>query len=310
MKLTRIEIENFRCFEKLSAPLQPDVNVFVGVNGAGKTAILDAVAIALSNIVAGPLHSDEWKRIKEDQGADLRPADIYIAPGFRDPVIGRRERAEVTAWAGDYQELPGFPAKTPDGHPNIFEWAENISYQPPHTFLSGTRTGVGQNFFRYFEALWRDVRGSGAGGPILLPVFAYYRASRRMTPMPPLENLFAAEGREAAFLNALDAGADYQEMCKWFYLRENQELRERFHGNGDSGSEFPDLKAVRQALALSLVNVSRIFFDHNPPRLKIEFAGSGDAVPLTLELEQLSDGYRNLLALILDFARRLAQANP
>ena len=28
------------------------------------------------------------------------------------------------------------------------------------------------------------------------------------------------------------------------------------------------------------------------------------------ELEQLSDGYRNLLALVLDFARRLAQAHP
>jgi predicted ATP-binding protein involved in virulence len=29
-----------------------------------------------------------------------------------------------------------------------------------------------------------------------------------------------------------------------------------------------------------------------------------------LELSQLSDGYRNLLALVLDFARRLAQAHP
>ncbi|HML30919.1 MAG TPA: AAA family ATPase, partial [Hyphomicrobium sp.] len=30
----------------------------------------------------------------------------------------------------------------------------------------------------------------------------------------------------------------------------------------------------------------------------------------TLEVAQLSDGYRTLLAVVLDFARRLVQANP
>jgi predicted ATP-dependent endonuclease of OLD family len=51
MKLTKIDITNFRCFESLAVPLQPDVNVFVGVNASGKTAILDAIAIALYDIV-------------------------------------------------------------------------------------------------------------------------------------------------------------------------------------------------------------------------------------------------------------------
>jgi predicted ATPase len=37
MKLTQIDITNFRCFESLTVPLQPDVNVFVGVNASGKT---------------------------------------------------------------------------------------------------------------------------------------------------------------------------------------------------------------------------------------------------------------------------------
>jgi recombinational DNA repair ATPase RecF len=40
MKLTQIEITNFRCFESLTVPLQPDVNVFVGVNASGKTAAI------------------------------------------------------------------------------------------------------------------------------------------------------------------------------------------------------------------------------------------------------------------------------
>ncbi|MCI0553167.1 MAG: AAA family ATPase, partial [Anaerolineae bacterium] len=98
-------------------------------------------------------------------------------------------------------------------------------------------------------------------------------------------------------------------MCQWFYLRENQELREKLQIREDPLFELPDLKAVRTALALSLDNVSRVFFDNNPPSLKVEFTGS-NGNPRVLELEQLSDGYRNLLAVILDFARRLAQAHP
>jgi predicted ATP-binding protein involved in virulence len=115
--------------------------------------------------------------------------------------------------------------------------------------------------------------------------------------------------REGAFLNALNAGADYDAMCKWFYLRENQELRERHQARDETNFEFSDLRAVRKALALALDNVSRVFFDDNPPSLKVEFTDTG-ATPKVLELEQLSDGYRNLLAVILDFARRLAQAHP
>ena len=60
---------------------------------------------------------------------------------------------------------------------------------------------------------------------------------------------------------------------------------------------------------LTLEHVEQVFFDDSPPRLKVKFATPYGA-PQVLELEQLSDGYRNLLAVVLDFARRLAQANP
>ncbi|MFW6241980.1 MAG: AAA family ATPase [Thermodesulfobacteriota bacterium] len=43
MKLAQVQIKNFRCFESLNVPLQPDVNVFVGVNGSGKSSLLDAI---------------------------------------------------------------------------------------------------------------------------------------------------------------------------------------------------------------------------------------------------------------------------
>ena len=45
MPLTKISINNFRCFEGLEISLSPGVNFFYGANGSGKTSILEAVFI-------------------------------------------------------------------------------------------------------------------------------------------------------------------------------------------------------------------------------------------------------------------------
>jgi len=53
MYLRSIEMKNFRCFEKtLIEPLNM-VNVFAGLNGEGKSTILDAIAVALTGTCRG-----------------------------------------------------------------------------------------------------------------------------------------------------------------------------------------------------------------------------------------------------------------
>lgn len=70
-----------------------------------------------------------------------------------------------------------------------------------------------------------------------------------------------------------------------------------------------DVASRLQDLAWAIEGVERAYFDGNPPRLMVDLE-SPHGGSQALELAQLSDGYRNLLALFLDFARRLAQANP
>ncbi len=52
MKIKRIEIRNFRGVSNLSLDLTPRTNVLVGINGSGKTTILDAITISLSWLAA------------------------------------------------------------------------------------------------------------------------------------------------------------------------------------------------------------------------------------------------------------------
>lgn len=305
MKLSRIEITNFRCFESLTVSLQPDVNVLVGVNAAGKTTILDAIAIALYDVVAA--NGGGGKRQRQAQQTALRPSDIHIVPGASDEMSGRKEFVQFRAWATDLYSISSFPLfEILDTKPAI-KWQDYIEYRPPNDF--NYSVGGSDDLNNYFKSLWNEVQKEPKA-LISFPVVAYYRATRRISEMPPLGDIFKLRlERQLAFKDAMDAGASYQAMCQWFYLRENQELREKLRNQKIHDFQYPDLRAIRQAISKTLENVKRVFFDGTPPSLMVEFE-NGCGAPRSMALTQLSDGYRNLLGIVLDFSRRLALAHP
>ncbi len=50
MRIHKIELKNFRCYENLTLELDPNFNIIVGINGTGKTAILEALRIAIGSL--------------------------------------------------------------------------------------------------------------------------------------------------------------------------------------------------------------------------------------------------------------------
>lgn len=48
MKLHKIEINNFRCYQKAEIPFGKETTVLFGKNGSGKTSLIQALANALS----------------------------------------------------------------------------------------------------------------------------------------------------------------------------------------------------------------------------------------------------------------------
>ncbi len=45
MKISKIQIKNFKSFQDVTVDLEPDFNVFTGVNNSGKTNLLEAIAL-------------------------------------------------------------------------------------------------------------------------------------------------------------------------------------------------------------------------------------------------------------------------
>ena len=70
MRIDILTLENFRCFEHLELKLDPHFNLLIGENGSGKTAILEALAVAMSGFFLGLDVPQSYGRTIKDE--DIR----------------------------------------------------------------------------------------------------------------------------------------------------------------------------------------------------------------------------------------------
>ncbi len=145
--------------------------------------------------------------------------------------------------------------------------------------------------------------------PLDLPIVAFYDTDRAVFDVPHRRRNFKTEfPRYAALEGALSPRPNFREFFKWFYALENEELREKKEQR-DWDYQLSELKAVRKA-------IERMAHGVSDPRIKLRplrFAVSVESEagkPEEIALDQLSGGYRIVLALAADLARRMAQGNP
>ena len=284
MRLKTVTLKNFRCFESLTLDLHPQLTVIVGNNGAGKTALLDGIATALTPVLTHLSSANQ--RLS---GRGFKDADFRI-----ESYSGRAGR---TQWAkADFAQV-------------MVEAYDELrwDYWKP----SGNSKGV-EPPEKWGETQLKDRLGAiyasyKTAHPLLTPAFAYYGASRGSIRVP--ERLREAklnyEHPTAALYDCLDPASDFREMLEWFDLEESSELRENKGEVNENFQPFSSLEAVRAAVVSLLVQYSNPHFNS---KHKFMLTRQGDGAPMLVE--QLSQGYQSMLALAMDFARRLAIANP
>jgi predicted ATP-binding protein involved in virulence len=282
MILKQVHLTHFRCFQDLSVALHPRLNVFVGKNGQGKTAILEGIAIGLREILTLMLN-------EEVEGINFRPTDLRARLNESKPYM-RVTLETTTGLVWDRTEQRDHAKHTLDQIP------------PP------------KKSTQLWNELEQIITTRQDRKPIDLPVIAYYgidRINREGVPLAQQRQFPKRFNRLKALENSLAPNLHhFEKMIDWFALQEDLERREREH---QTGYLSPVLQSVRQAISQMLPYASNPHTVINPLDFSLSFLLSIEYQPgqtSVVSLTQLSDGYRTLLALIMDLARRMAEANP
>jgi predicted ATP-binding protein involved in virulence len=267
MKVRRLEMTSFRGFRELTLEFTGPMTVLVGINGAGKTSILDCLAVLLSQVSSKILSSKHGRRFYESDVQNGAPHTLNTVEVQFDEAPIRWSLALVRK---------GFPRQASN---NITELTE----------------------------LTETVRSGLVSGRNRLPLAIYYPIHRAPTAVShsrtrPGHRFYEFKPFDA-FIEALEEGGrDFRIFFDWFREREDLENEQRLQIN----SEYRDfqLQAVRTAIARFVPGFSNLRVQRAPLRMIVQ---KGDN---TLEVDQLSDGEKGLLAMAGDIGRRLAIANP
>lgn len=291
LRLDRLSLTNFRCFANCEIELHPKLTVLVAENAQGKTAILDAIGIALGLFV------DSLVGVRQSRGFEASDARL---------VRGERGTME-----------PTFPVElTAEGLVNgaHIRWkrARGSDSKYAHTT---TRDAA---HLRHAALTMKDGLDRESE-PDTMPIVAYYGTDRLWDEAASTgsrrlwDRRF--DGRREAYYGYLSAFSGFGRFVEWY--------RSQFGTSGKGlASAYPRdekpwqlVAAVENAVrtVLAPTGWQRLLWA-GPTGMEEEFVGLGR---LTVEhaehggipLSMLSDGVRNMVALVGQLAYRCIRLN-
>lgn len=273
MKLKNVSLENFRSKASSCLELGSRLTLLIGENGTGKTTFLDAIAIALGEMLT---YLPEVKGINFKTRGDIHQQDGKPAPYTRIKVV----------------------ASTGVG------WDRMQKRDKSKRTAMQIKAGLGvRQLHRYLQESILDPWNLGL--PFQLPVIVQYGVKRAWLDYSAVSRRgFPKDhSRFESLADALNSTSRFRSALNWFYNKENEESRLK-QERRDFDATLPELNAVRRCITTLFPNLSNPRFTLNPLRFVVSQDGE------ELEIDQLSDGYKTMLGLAIDLGWRMAGANP
>ncbi|NEP40498.1 MAG: AAA family ATPase [Okeania sp. SIO2H7] len=299
MKIKHLNIKSFRGIGDLTIEFdarQP--TVFIGVNGVGKSSILDCLAILLSWFLAliesEPKATEPWEFWNNKRGQGWFFSQEEIKNGA--------------------EETQGDITFSIDGINEEIKWSlkEDIKGSHPDMIVGKSRKRhrlLIDNEYNekapQIELIADEIRSKWeADSKFDLPLAVYYPVNRSVIDVPLKVKDNSSFKQVDAYEGALSGiQINFDRFFQWFRIIEDAENEER-----RDNIEYRDrqLEAVRNAISSILGNDFKDLRVRRKDGLRMTVK-KGDE---ELIVEQLSDGEKSLLALAGDLARRLAIAKP
>ena len=277
MRVDKIELRNFKRYAAFQLDFHRHFTLLVGENGAGKTSVLDALAVALGVWLVEPPDST---LVSSRRG--IYPSEIRL-------VSSRQGDREL------FSEASGGVSVKATGK---IEDQDNLVWERQiREGKSRTRNDGANAALRVIETTFERAK---AQEQVVLPIIAYYGAGRAwMAHRERPQSRSAASSRArrwAAFYDCLSERIRVADLGDWFE-------REAIAAVNRQGRFRPGFEVVRQAVLRCVPGADRMWFDGD--RSEIVLSINGNAQPFN----NLSAGQRMMLALVADIAIKAVTQN-
>ena len=271
MRIDRLDIRNFRCFEHRTFEFDPRFTLLIGANATGKTAILEALAVAL--------------------GAVLTPVPTAGSRG----VSGRDVRRIYRPAGETGHFVEQFPAHIEAA--GSFAGKELVWVRELKSANSRTTRGKTQEIRRAMGDL---IRQSIDNDHTVFPCIGYYGADRfgfgqRRTPQGV--DPAGPSSRYIGYQGCLTPTSSPRYLTAW--------IKRLTLIGAQRGKGLKTLRAVYEAIAACIEDAVAAEFDFEEDDIVVEFENDTRA-----PFQSLSDGQRSMGAIAGDIAMRCSQLNP
>ena len=301
MKVETLKLANVRAIETAEFRFKPDFNLVVGVNGVGKSTVLDALRICMSRVLP-PVTESRTKAMSFDV-KDIRgvspflDAELCLSVGAEEFSFTRRQWREEFP-ADDHENIEKLRRELLDSE-RLGDRRRTLLRQ-----LDDTQGVSHTNTFMPSKASLQAACNAATSTPNCI-----FFSTTRSAVSHARARSQSPGGKATAYHDALGSRPLYvAQFAEWMraqevLAREQPQAEHHLRVLRDTVSQFlPAYENLRFARAETTIFGEPATL--NLRRLQIDHCGSA------LDVDWLSDGERGVLALVLDLARRLSQANP
>lgn len=320
MKLKSLGLTAFRGFDRLEIDFDERLTVIAGVNGVGKSTILQAIAIAYSHSLPEftvsrekplPLVDADIQQGKSTCIIEMESSSLGAAQLITFLSKESLDKGEKLALGHKQAQMKKDLARLEKGTPDYKNLKNEITWVDKR--LEG-------NFEKRLRWLFTDTHETEARLKRYLKssptqaLVVYYSTHRLLSRLPPKLQGTLPFKQGAAFSKSLtQLEISLNEFAKWQRaIFSTRVLRKETVQHGER-----IMKLLQEAISSLMPQIKEFWFhEENPPRYSVtKDATMAEQINdkkagKELFLEQLSDGERGLIALVFDLTRRLAVANP
>lgn len=279
MRVDRLKLKNFRCYSELNIEFDSKLTVIVGENGRGKTAIFDALAIALEPYLH-TFHVQGRNIVQKD----VRRVPVYAEDGIH---IARMENKYPVAI-----QLEGCALNKKMSCTRILQ-------------QDGTRIDEAEDLLSNGERLCAEMKQHHA---TLLPAFAYYGTSRIWVDsnlMNTYDN--SLDDRNTGYEECLEPSSSYNTFGKWYRSVMQSLENDKLPDDDNKQTCLLVRDAVQQAIdaCLASTGLHDLYYNFKLDAFVVSHPDTGEMI-----VDDLSDGFRSILSMVADLAYRMVRLNP